>query len=67
MILDSEPSSLFVLCFSGVVGGEVWDLAFEGVGFVPGFVEMWVRSRLYFELLDSTKEVTAGKGSGGLA
>lgn len=52
---------------SGDVGGEEWDLAFAGVGFVPGLVEMWTRFRWYCVLEDSTKDVTAGKGSGGLA
>lgn len=48
-------------------GGSTCDLAFCGVGDVPGFVDTWTRSRWYRSLEASTKDVTCGKGSGGFA
>ncbi len=47
-------------------GGEEWDLDL-GFGLGPGLVEMWIRERWYRAEEDSTKDVTRGKGSGGLA
>ena len=39
----------------------------DGVGFVPGFVDICVRERWYCAVEESTNAVTEGNGSGGLA
>lgn len=49
------------------MGGEEWDFALAGEGFVPGLVEICVSERWYCAVDDSTKSVTEGNGSGGFA